>query len=488
MPQDAMHERQSVGPSRSLAAALIAFALLQLLLAGWGLRRFPNSGDEYSYLLQAKLFAAGRLSAASAPESLRAAFTLDHVLDDGRVRSKYPPGWPLLLAFGESAGVAWAVNPLLGVATLALLFGIAREVGSRAAAWAALLVTGATPLFALNAASYFSHPAVLLTTSAALLALLRSLRAPAPGWSWLAGAALGFGLCVRPLDGALAGAAALACAPLLGMRRLARVALGAAPFVALYGLYDELQFGSAFGSGYALYAPIREQLYPGLGDSFDLANARHWREHADWLVEFWLWTLPAALVAIPLAWSSPPGDTAARCARRFALALCALLLAAIQFVGPEPGDQYGPRYLHLLLLPFALFTGLGAAALLRALERVPRAPLAAALVLALAVAPARTLLETLRARQVIERRSTVYRLAEGAGLRDAVVMLGYSDEYPSHWYTRNGIDLAAPILYVRDVGLEAQLRAHLPGRSFYRYAWDAQRRARVLLRVPPPPG
>src|SRR3984893_18943719 len=91
-------------------ALLIAFVLLQ---------RFPPSGDDYSYLYQAKLFASGKMYAEDPLYDL--ANPLHHCVvmscmtdDQGRRFSKYSPGWPALLALGALLGVPWLIDPVLG--------------------------------------------------------------------------------------------------------------------------------------------------------------------------------------------------------------------------------------------------------------------------------------------------------------------------------------------------------------------------------------
>jgi hypothetical protein len=471
-----------------LAIFLLAATAAMLAIADAGLQRFPNSGDEYSYLLQAKLFAAGRLSSPSAPESVREAFSLDHVIDDGRVRSKYPPGWPLLLAVGEALGLAWAVNPLLGAATLALLWSALARCGAQRAAWGAIAVLGASPFFLLNAASHFSHPSLLFALALAGFALVRAAGSQSAGWPLACGAALAFAMAIRPLEGLLGGVAALACAPLLGWRRCVWIALGGLPVTALHALYNEIQFGAFFRPGYVLYAPVAERLYPGgTEEAFGPSNLPHWREHLDRLVAFAAWTLPGAFALAPLARLPERAGLPRRCLHRYLAGVGAAGLAALPFYAFDAGDQYGPRFLHPLLLPLAGLAGLALEAVGPALP--PRRVLAAAIALPLSLALAVTLRETGRAQATIAYRSTLYRLVEGARLRNAVVLLEHSDDYPPHWFTRNGIDFSAPVVYARgDVGLEAALRAFFPRRDFYRYTVDPLRGQRVLVQLGAPAG
>jgi hypothetical protein len=107
-----------------LEALIIAFALLQ---------RFPPTGDDYSYLYQAKLFASGKIYAEDPlydPKDSLNDYVAMGCLEDnhGHRFSKYPPGWPALLALGQLLGVPWLVDPVLGAV---LVFLILRYVGRR---------------------------------------------------------------------------------------------------------------------------------------------------------------------------------------------------------------------------------------------------------------------------------------------------------------------------------------------------------------------
>src|SRR5215831_16795129 len=86
------------------------------------------SSDEWSYLVQANIFSQGRLSVPSPPN--REFFDHVHVVNNGRYYSKFPPGWPALLAIGVLFGVPRLVNPLLGAGTLLLLYAIGKKLYS----------------------------------------------------------------------------------------------------------------------------------------------------------------------------------------------------------------------------------------------------------------------------------------------------------------------------------------------------------------------
>src|SRR5215467_9981105 len=95
---------------------LAALSLLQFLFVYFApAQRFANSGDDYAYLFQARLFASGQLYAQdpifdrSHPLN-RYVATLCLTDFQGRRFSKYPPGWSILLAAGTTLGVEWLVS------------------------------------------------------------------------------------------------------------------------------------------------------------------------------------------------------------------------------------------------------------------------------------------------------------------------------------------------------------------------------------------
>ena len=87
-----------------VAVAVVGAPILLIALVGINqaiLLDFPNSGDEYVYLYQARTLAAGRLwnPAPSPPEI----FAFNYIVQEpGRAFSSFPFGWPLMLAIGAA--------------------------------------------------------------------------------------------------------------------------------------------------------------------------------------------------------------------------------------------------------------------------------------------------------------------------------------------------------------------------------------------------
>ncbi|MEZ4422819.1 MAG: hypothetical protein R3E98_05385 [Gemmatimonadota bacterium] len=194
------------------AAAAFAFGA-SALLALLAYQRHPHVPDELAYLLQARMFAAGRLWMP--PPPVPEGFVVDlMIFEPDRWYSTFAPGWPVALAVGTLLGAAWLVNPLLSGLNVLLVDRALRPwVGERAALLAALLYA-VSPWTLFLGMSFMSHPFTLACALGAALAVER-LRTGRLGWALPAGVAIGLVGLTRPLDG-------LALAVPLGLRALVR--------------------------------------------------------------------------------------------------------------------------------------------------------------------------------------------------------------------------------------------------------------------------
>jgi 4-amino-4-deoxy-L-arabinose transferase-like glycosyltransferase len=461
---------------RTRAALLCSAASLLLageaLLATGVLQRFPASGDEYAYLLQGEIFASGRLSVPSASPDVRAAFTLDHVIDDGRIRSKYPPGWPALLAVGAFGEIPWLVNPIVATATVVVVWTMARPLfGAGAAIFAALLLA-MSPMFLLMGASFHSHPFSLLLCSLSLHHLVRGSRTGSSVPFALSGAAVGLQLLVRPLDAVLTVAAlAIGLGRRATTRHMAVFTAGAFPAGGLFLGYNALQFGDPLRTGYAFYRATFQRLYPNELPEIALVPIAALRPHLLWTFELLLWTAPLGLLFLLMGVRArEPGPERSEVIERTVCvralwALAALVLAHIHLLPPNQGDSYGPRYLFLTLLPLAVLGGRAGAAWLRTRTRT-------ALLLAGGAAVVFLIQMVEFCGEKHRRIDQLLWVARAAdALDDAVVVLRETHLRRPHWYTRNGITRDRSVLLVVDAGPDVlrRLRTSMPDRRFYTY-------------------
>ncbi|MFQ5678151.1 MAG: ArnT family glycosyltransferase [Gemmatimonadota bacterium] len=251
-----LYERVARWSARVRMPILLGLLLASLLgLASAGVfRGKPLLVDSVAQLFQARIFAAGAVSAPGPPNP--PFFLIQHLLvDGGRWYSQYPPGHAALLAIGLRLGAAWAVPLLLSLGTSLFLFRFSRTVyGETTALWTLFLLI-LSPFFWFMGASYMNHVSCLFFLALGLYVWARWEQGAGSGWLAGAGAALGGAFLSRPLT-ALAAAAVLApmaTAAAWRRGRLAHLAGGAAGFLAvasLYLLYNAWTTGDPLLPGY----------------------------------------------------------------------------------------------------------------------------------------------------------------------------------------------------------------------------------------------
>lgn len=466
-------ERTPEKPSPALVALLITFfGALYAVGSRVALRSFPYSGDEYSYLLQGELFARGMLRAPAPPDANL--LWVDHVVIDDFVRSKYPPGTSALLSLGVRAGAPWLVTPLEGVITLIVVWFTARALLGARAAMVTLLVLGASPLFAIEAATFFSHTATtmwLAASFAAVTAFTLSRASRRAAFLPLAGAMLGCAFLTRPVDAVLFGAALIA---LRSWKVLLLVVAGALPFVALHFAYQAAVFGSPLTDGYAAYEPTFRAIYGAQTAEPPLSLVRIFSPldqwfHLDICTSFVSpWTMPGAvLVAVFGAAAIPVGDRA-RSMRNVAVAIALIaLVALIPTVSSGGDDGPRPRYLTTTLLAVAVLAGAGWESAKAAMQdRIGRR--AARVVGGTAVAMGFVLVGALvidRGMRVMDREG-LYEAVRSKGIAEGVVVV--RAQWPTR-YARNGPFFDRPVLYLSapaDMSVDA-IAEKYPARPIY---------------------
>jgi len=243
-----------------LLLLLVVPALLYTRVT-WGVfDGLPLHIDGMTQALQAHIFAEGRLSVpvANDPRFFSSSLMVEHA---GRAFSQFPPGFSGLLALGIVFGVPWLIPPLCGALAVFALYRLLRangEAGRTAFFAAGVFALG--PWFAVNAAAWMSHvPAVtfILLGSAAMVA---AMEGEPPSWilGALGGAALGFAVMIRPLEGVSFGLPATVWVVARAWREkpvrraLAGFAGGGALLAVLLMAYNQIQHGSPTLFGFEL--------------------------------------------------------------------------------------------------------------------------------------------------------------------------------------------------------------------------------------------
>jgi 4-amino-4-deoxy-L-arabinose transferase-like glycosyltransferase len=456
------------------AALLIAVAgVFYGSLAWFALQGYPFSGDEYSMVLQAEGFARGVLKAPAPPYADWA--TVDHLVMDQFVRSKYPPGTAALLSLGVRAGFPWLVTPLEGMLALVAFWFACRVVLDERRSFLALAFLAAMPLFAYQAATFLSHVPTLLFGALAMLAVAHWGRSGGDGWLVLFGLSVGCVFLIRPVDGVLLGAALLA---FRSLRALLIAGASASPAVALTLWYNKLQFGSPFIDGYEAGKPGFVAIY-GESGAYSNISLHHvfapveiFHHLAELETFFFQWTVPGAALLACLGWVALRKEQAAGDARtaplqRFFGTMMVLFMVGLVLTFNEPDDSPRPRYLSLVLLPVAFLAAAGwstAAAFVREKLGTRTAWLVA---IAVWIAPVFLIASYLEKRvPEVEVHTGLPKELARQGVHSGVVIV--RAEWPTR-YARNGMffDRSPILLSVPANVPAAEVVSRFPGKAVY---------------------
>jgi len=180
-----------------LAAIFAAEFLFANLISYFAFDHLPHVQDSVAQVFHGKIFAAGRLTAPS--PLLRDFFYYDHIINNGRWYSQYLPGHSLLMMIGVLVGAPWIINPLLGSATIVLLYFLGRELYSDAIGRLAAVLGLFSPFILFMSSEFMNHVTALFLFTLFVLFYARTIRLKSAFSAIIAGASLGWILNIRPL-------------------------------------------------------------------------------------------------------------------------------------------------------------------------------------------------------------------------------------------------------------------------------------------------
>ncbi|QDV51476.1 ArnT family glycosyltransferase [Gimesia fumaroli] len=161
----------------------------------------PAYHDEYSYLFQANTFLAGQTSFPSHPGAPEI-FDQVHVLNEGKLASRYFPGTGLWLAPFVAWGHPYWGYWLAGAITAFFIFWAGRELAGNGVGLLAGLIIALSPGMAIFSNLLLAHHPTLVGLSLFLWAFLRMQRTRSFRDALLAGLGLSFGMLCRPMTAA----------------------------------------------------------------------------------------------------------------------------------------------------------------------------------------------------------------------------------------------------------------------------------------------
>lgn len=462
----------------------------------------PRHPDAGIYFLQAKTFAAGRvtspllghrdffdMSRCPVPAGATLAFVGE------RWFSVALPFAPLCYAVGVVVGVPWLVPPLLGGLLVVSVYVLSREVFGASAALVAAPLAAASPFLIFMSGEYLTHVPGAICGALFMAGALRAMGRGSGLAAALAGLCIGLFAATRPVTAA-GFSVPTAVAWVVWLIRRPRQAwkptltFAAALAVPAIGIlaYNAATTGSATTFGYQLsladWNPVPESMGTPGWRWTPLLGLDNVTKSLYWLDRGVLrWPLPwLGVVAATLALLGPRREPGRRVGPLLvALTVLSLTLAyapwryALLSLG-------GPRFVFEVA-PLTIVLAAGALVMLHerlvaagiAAERVI-AVLAAAVLLCVAYGIPDPLRRDARGfRKDARQHLTFFRRIEDQAERPAVVFVPIeaSGKATALFYLlvgRNDPTLSGPIVYARDLGPRNELlAADLPGRHYYRW-------------------
>jgi len=168
------------------------------------LDHIPHVQDSIAQLFHAKIFKMGKLYANSHP--LKEFFDYNHVINDGKWYSQYPPGHTFLLMLGLFAGAPWLIGPLLGTLSLFVFFHLVKELYRDVkTTYLCSIFLLCSPFFLFMSSSHMNHNATLFFIILFLYCYVRTFSSRSNLPALFAGLSLGYAVAVRPLTAAAIG-------------------------------------------------------------------------------------------------------------------------------------------------------------------------------------------------------------------------------------------------------------------------------------------
>jgi hypothetical protein len=224
--------------------------LFSAILGYFSYQWHPHITDEVEYVLQARFLADGAITLPAPPVPDGFEIYLMEVKGNQWWPST-PPGWPAVLAIGYLLGVPGLVNPALAGINILLIYLLLQELYDRRSARMAVFLLCVSPWYVFMGMNFMTHMVTLTLILIAALAVIQARKNGKAWWGLIAGAAVGAGTLVRPLDGLIVAICIGLWVIGIGGKRLnfasiATFALGAIIIGGLNLPYNKLLTGSLF--------------------------------------------------------------------------------------------------------------------------------------------------------------------------------------------------------------------------------------------------
>ena len=347
---DNLVRRIARAPLATAAVAVIVLSVCSLVVVD----AQPVAMDEVAPYMQSQIFASGALTGRFPPELLDwliypnfQNYFIHMSRESGAIASSYWPGFALLLTPFMAAGVPWVCNPVIAALAVLVVHRMTKDLtGSILAAGIAVLFLVASPVFTVNASTYYAMTAHLLCNAVFSLLLFR----PTPARAAAAGLVGGLSLTLHnPVPHILFAAPWLLW---LLMRKdrwilLPAIVAGYLPWVVVVGFgWHQMIMGLKVGSTAAQAdLSIGSRIAQGLAtflEAFRLPDTTMVQTRMISTSKLWLWAVPGLMLLAAAGFWRGRSDVR----YRLLLASGAMTFVGYLFVRLTQGHGWGYRYFH----------------------------------------------------------------------------------------------------------------------------------------------
>ncbi len=168
-------------PGAYVRLVIAAFLILAAAVS-WRVSQGVMISDENAYRFQARTFASGRLFSPPPPgagerpiDAARPVRWAQEICWRAGAYSKYPVGWPAVLALPEKVNAGWLVTPVLGALLLLITGMVAHHCFGGAIVLPAVVMAALSPYVLAYSVGRMSHALAAVLIALACLACLKGI-------------------------------------------------------------------------------------------------------------------------------------------------------------------------------------------------------------------------------------------------------------------------------------------------------------------------
>ncbi len=183
-----------------LGVSFLLYLIVSIIIIGG----IPHFDDGICNLYQAKILANGKFYSSVPAQLIPHVKVLHTVYYNGRLFSRFFPGYPLLLVPGILVGAPWLINPLLGALLGFVIYLLARLLFDHTTAVIAQFLYMVSPFALFMNGTYLAHTATAFWGVLFVYSILRAFYGRHRYlWGVIAGFSFGFAALTRPFDAVL---------------------------------------------------------------------------------------------------------------------------------------------------------------------------------------------------------------------------------------------------------------------------------------------